>query len=238
MLHDEMVCDRIVVGIIDSSLLEKLQLDAELTLITAIVKVPQAEEVKKQQTLLRGETPAAGGKKLDIPVGVVQRGRHSGRLNKKPKSAPHSLNSQPTTCTRCGRTPLHDRRLCPASDAICHKCSKRGHFQVVCHSTVKVGEVHQEDPNEFLGVVDTRDTVSNMWRLSLLLNGVHTEFDIDTGAEVSTISESQHQRIGSLLLSPPGKRLRGPSNYSLPVTGCFTGVLKHGSQKCSRKSMV
>ena len=176
--------------------------------------------------------------KLDIPVGVVQRGRRSGRLNKKPKSAPHSLNSQPTTCTRCGRTPLHDRRLCPASNAICHKCSKWGHFQVVCHSTVKVGEVNQEDPNEFLGVVDTRDTVSNMWRLSLLLNGVHTEFDIDTGAKVSMISESQHQRIGSLLLSPPGKRLRGLSNYSLPVTGCFTGVLKHGSQKCSRKSMV
>ena len=65
-LHDEMVCDRIVVGIIDSSLLEKLKLDAELTLITAIVKVPQAEEVKKQQTLLRGETPAAGGNLISL----------------------------------------------------------------------------------------------------------------------------------------------------------------------------
>ena len=61
-----MVCDRIVVGIIDSSLLEKLKLDAELTLITAIVKVPQAEEVKKQQTLLRGETPAAGGNLISL----------------------------------------------------------------------------------------------------------------------------------------------------------------------------
>lgn len=51
-----MIRDRIVVGIRDSSLSEKLQLDAELTLTTAIVKVHQAEEVKKQQPLLRGET--------------------------------------------------------------------------------------------------------------------------------------------------------------------------------------
>ena len=140
---------------------------------------------------------AAGGKKPDTTVGAVQRGRRGGRLNKKPKSVPHSLNSQPTTCARSGRTPPHGyRRSCPARDAICHSCSKRGHFQVVCRSTAKVGEVHQDDPNEFLGGVDTRDTVSNMWRLSLLLNGVHTEFDIDIGAEVSVISESQHQRIG------------------------------------------
>ena len=52
-LHDEMIRDRIVVGIQDSSLSEKLQLDAELTLTTAVMKVRQAEEVKKQQPLLR-----------------------------------------------------------------------------------------------------------------------------------------------------------------------------------------
>ena len=54
-LHDEMIQDRIVVGIRDAALSDKLQLDAELTLTTAIVKVCQAEEVKKQQPLLRGE---------------------------------------------------------------------------------------------------------------------------------------------------------------------------------------
>ena len=231
-LHDEMVRDRIVVGIRDSSLSEKLQLDAELTLSTAVAKVRQAEEVKKQEPLLRGETPATGEKKPDIPVGAVQRGRRGGKVNRKPKSAPR------TTCTRCGKTPPHDRHSCPARDAICRKCSKRGHFQVVCRSTAKVGEVHQDDPNEFLGGVDTRDTVSNSWRLSLLLNGVLTEFDIDTGAEVSVISETQHQKIGSPFLSPPAKRLRGPSNYSLPVTGCFTGALKRGSQEVQQDVYV
>ena len=106
-------------------------------------------------------------------------------MNKKPKSAPHNQNSQPS---RCGRTRL-----------------QLGHFQVVCHSTAKVGKVNQDDPNRFPGVVNTWDTVSNLWRLSLLLNGVLTEFDINTGAEVSVISENQHQKIGCSFISPLGK---------------------------------
>ena len=65
-----------------------------------------------------------------------------------------------------------------------------------------------------------------------------TEFDIDTGAEVSVISEKQHKVIGSPSLSPASRRLRGPSNYSLPVTGCFTGILKRGSQEVHQEIFV
>ena len=101
-----------------------------------------------------------------------------------------------------------------------------------------MGEVHQEDPNTFLGGLDTQDSARNLWRVSLLLNGVSTEFDIDTGAEVSVISETQHQKVGSPSLSLSGKRLRGPSNHSLPVIGCFIGVLKRGSQEVQQEIFV
>ena len=67
---------------------------------------------------------------------------------------------------------------------------------------------------------------------------IATEIDTDTGAEVFVISESQQQGVGSPFLSPPGKGLRGPSNYSLPVTGCFTGVLKCGSQEVQQEIYV
>ena len=43
-----MTCDRIVVGLTDASLAEKLQLNPELTLETAITKAWQSEMVKKQ----------------------------------------------------------------------------------------------------------------------------------------------------------------------------------------------
>ena len=53
----------------NSILSEKLQMGADLTL----QHVRQAEEVKKQNTLLREDTAAtfATGRKPEIPVGVV-----------------------------------------------------------------------------------------------------------------------------------------------------------------------
>ena len=46
-----MIRDRIVVGIQDQKLAEKLQLDLELTLDKAITMVQQSEAVKEQQTV-------------------------------------------------------------------------------------------------------------------------------------------------------------------------------------------
>ena len=93
-LHDEMIRDRIVVGIRNSSLSEKLQLDAGLTLDKAITQVRQREAIKQQQSLLRG--------KPDAPVGAVRRGKGGPNRTK-----PSSTNNNSTTrkqgqqmCTR------------------------------------------------------------------------------------------------------------------------------------------
>ena len=122
-LHDEMIRDRIVVGIRNSALSERLQLDTRLTLDGAISQVRQAEAVKQQQPLLRG--------KPDTPVGAVQRTRGGYRAS---RGCRHSLttsanpNRTQDKCPRCGRWPSHDRAQCPAKDQICNKCHKRGHF--------------------------------------------------------------------------------------------------------------
>ena len=54
-LKDEMIRDRIVVGLQDSKLSEKLQLDPELSLAKAINHARQSEAVKKQQNVLRND---------------------------------------------------------------------------------------------------------------------------------------------------------------------------------------
>ncbi len=54
-LHDEMVRDRLVVGLIDKKLSEQLQLDPELTLQKAVARVRQSEQIKKQQEMLKSE---------------------------------------------------------------------------------------------------------------------------------------------------------------------------------------
>ena len=50
-----MIRDRIVVGILDCHLSEKLQMEPELTLEKAVTQVRQSESVKKQQGTLRSE---------------------------------------------------------------------------------------------------------------------------------------------------------------------------------------
>ena len=52
-LHNEMVQDRIVVGIKDSKLSEKLQMDNKLTSEKAISLARNSESVKQQQSTLR-----------------------------------------------------------------------------------------------------------------------------------------------------------------------------------------
>ena len=53
-LREEMIRDRIVVGILNSRLSEQLQLDPDLKLETAVTKVRQSEAVKQQQLIVRG----------------------------------------------------------------------------------------------------------------------------------------------------------------------------------------
>ena len=228
----------------------KLQLDADLTLSKAVTLVHQAEAVKQQQPLLRGEGHSAGVKKPDVPVGAVIGGRGQGRSKQgfRPKPRPDKPGSykQPTktTCSRCGKSPPHDRQQCPARDAVCHKCAKRGHFQSVCRSTAKVGEVHldslQASPDEvFLGSLTEQGTNSSSpWAVTLSLNGKPTHFEIDTGADVTVISQTAHKEIGSPPLSPPQRILRGPCNQALPVKGQFTVKLRRGDRETEQEVYV
>ena len=57
ILKDELIRDRIVVGLKDKKLSEKLQLDSKLTLEKAVIQTRQSETVKKQQDILQGTQP-------------------------------------------------------------------------------------------------------------------------------------------------------------------------------------
>ena len=72
-LHDEMIRNRIIVGLRDATLSEKLQLDAELSLDKAVAQVRQAEAVKRQQSLVRGAEE--NRRPPDTHVGAVLRRR-------------------------------------------------------------------------------------------------------------------------------------------------------------------
>ena len=224
-LHDEMIRDRIVVGIRNSSLSEKLQLDVGLTLDKAITQVRQAEAIKQQQPLLRG--------KPDAPVGAVRRGKGGPNRIK-----PNNRNNNSTThkqgqqmCTRCGRCPSHNRAVCPARDQLCDKCGRKGHFKAVCRTVGGVDTTSEPTEDTFLGSISGEDTRNCPCAVELTLQGNPGTLHTDTGAEVTVVSEEMWRSVGSPELTPPDRTLRGPDSRTIPTLGKFLGSFTHGTRQ-------
>ena len=56
---------------------------------------------------------------------------------KQSKATPESTQSSkpsPMKCNRCGQFPGHARTKCPAKEAKCLRCKKRGHYKAMCRS--------------------------------------------------------------------------------------------------------
>ena len=225
-LHDELPRDRILVGIKDYELSEKLQLESDLTLDSCITQAQQSEAVNSQQHVIRGD------RKDKILVDAVKSHRRGPPTKKPTGSGPRQ-----TSCSRCGRSPLHGRQQCPSNQAICHKCHKKGHFKHCCRSKGGLREVKQntdsdDSEKEFLGAVSA-DAVNTTkpWTITLKLNGRNVEFKVDTGADVTVIPESIYNPEEDGELECTGIPLNGPTGEKLDVCGRFTGHLESKDQK-------
>ena len=117
-LRDEMLRDRIVVGIQDSAMSEKLQLDPELTLEKTKRLVRQKEAVKEQHREL--QSGATGSSKND-PIVIAE-------VKKRRGDRECAIQNRKMQCTRCGQE-RHSLDKCPANNVNCHKCGRRGALQ-------------------------------------------------------------------------------------------------------------
>ncbi|UYV79821.1 hypothetical protein LAZ67_18000795 [Cordylochernes scorpioides] len=115
ILKEEMIRDRLVVGVKNLNLSEKLQLESELTLEKAIQINPQG-----------------------------------------------CSSYEKRKCFRCGYYQGHSKEQCPAKDAICNKCRKKGHFAKVCH-TKTIQEVSSSLNNAFIGIVGMQEILEDKY---------------------------------------------------------------------------
>ena len=219
-------------------------MDAELTLEKSVTAARQSEAVKKQQAVVRGtESQATNIDNVHSRQHQSKRTREGGQQQQKHFSSQYKQKQVTTakTCTRCGKTPSHSRQQCPACEATCSKCGKKGHHQVFCRSGKSISLVTTNQDDVFIaaihGQVPTVDARDNLWVVTISINESPVEFKIDTGADVSVISESTYKALNrKMSLMPASKSLTGPSCQPLNVCGQFTSTLKHGA--CTSKEKI
>ena len=87
-----------------------------------------------------------GGKShSDLPVDSVGSRKGKEKNRKVQNSPPQGRVTHDAKCTRCGREP-HARNSCPAKEAICHTCKKRGHYSSQCFKKLSVADININAP--------------------------------------------------------------------------------------------
>ena len=224
----EYLRDRLVLGMADRELSERLQLRSEgLTLEDAVHSARQSELVKTQMSAQASPSTHQNVQEVKATGASANRGAAQGGARKKTgkkgqkqfqKQQPQKQQQDGSNCDKCGRT--HPDRPCPARRAQCYKCHKHGHFAQVCGAAQqrpvqpRVYEVTtQEAPTFFLDSISCHDAAEPAWREDILTQGGPIDFKLDSGADVTVISETtlnklnptpELETVQTKLMSPGG----------------------------------
>ena len=222
-LQEEMIRDRIVVGLQNAKLSERLQLDSTLTLEKAVNEARQSEAVKRQQAVVQGNGLSAN-EESNLNVDVLHRKWQPRQKKQEPTGI--EKERRDTKCGNCGKVPGHPRSQCPAKDVTCHNCQKKGHYKIVCRSLKTIGTVIEEE-DYFLGTVDVDQLNVNdgPWKTMLKLDGVSVIFKLDTGVDVTVVPEHIFKKTHRWLKESKIK-LTGPGQQPLDVCGVFEAQIQ------------
>jgi len=101
--------------------------------------------------------------------------------------------------------------------------------------TISVSDNDDSDDN-FLGAVDSKQKAQ--WLTELKVNDRIVTFKIDTGAEVSAISETTLKQLQPVQLKKPSRNLYGPALLCLEVIKQFTAMLTYNHTSCKQTVFV
>lgn len=132
-LRESLIRDRLVLGVRDQTLSDKLMMTAKLTLDKAVELAKQWESVKQQQRNLSSEgmphldSIAKSGKR--VPAGDKP------SLSSRPPRPSDSIRE----CKFCGFAHEMKKSMCPALLKECNLCGERGHFAKKCPKNISGG---------------------------------------------------------------------------------------------------
>ena len=240
-LETSLLLDRVIGGIVDETLRQRLLQVEDLTLekcidiarLSEIQLKPTIEThaVKKGQKYNRPSHRSAPTHKPRPKQQTPQQTSHGPRPNHK-----HSTKK----CGNCGKD--HTRQQpCPAYGQKCHGCGKFNHFICVCRKTNRkthAVEAYEYDDDAdddssidielFAGalMIDSIGTHSSAWTETFTMRGHAVTFKLDTGSEADVLPLKDFEKISGATLKPPRVRLRSYSGHRIMPVGETDILLK------------
>lgn len=211
--------DRIVLGICDSVLQEKLLGIENLNERRAIDACRAAELTKTQARDVQGQH---NGKHIDAlqkkPANAEQasrkghhhnsfkdnkQGKHVSKFNKNSNNGNMNHSSHKINCFRCGF--MHELNKCPAFGKSCKKCGTANHFAKQCKvkmGRTGVGQVSRiiqsnNDDNNclYIDTLKLNSISDRSWCEVIKLENSTVNIKIDTGAEANIIPYYLYEKI-------------------------------------------
>ena len=232
-LKESLIRDRIVFGIQDSSVRERLLRDAKLTLKTAMEKVRSSELTQIQLKQIKAEmTP-------DESVIAIN--------TEKPPEKPPSKFPM-IDCKFCGKRHPSNKNLCPAYGSKCQKCGLSNYFANKCRTKEtthpKTGkrlhlvEIHDTE-DEFaidmvthkIGSLSTKSNVEVASQLfvTMMVNDIaNVKFQLDCGATCNLLPLKDYARV----MGDPNDLYIQKSKAKLTM---YNGAVMYPAGKCKFK---
>uniref|UniRef100_A0AAV2K178 Ig-like domain-containing protein n=1 Tax=Knipowitschia caucasica TaxID=637954 RepID=A0AAV2K178_KNICA len=242
-LKDEMIRDKIVLGIASESSRRRLLREKELNLVTAIEMCRAAE-----QTDLRMRVMETAGTHVMHTETVHSAVRQPAKHFKARQS--DSNKAVDPNCRYCGNTHTRGRDHCPAFGKKCKLCGTNNHFAKVCmkskrgSTTGKVlcmdgeaesGQSSEEETHLYMieSVSAVGQTKGKKWFVTLKFNSKSQRCQLDSGATCNIMTLKDKKKLsskGKLRQSNASLRLySGEIIKSLGVfdTECTIQGIKH-----------
>ena len=247
--------DRLVCGLRSENMQRRLLSMKDLTLKDALETAQAMEAADKNARTLQGSESAA--------VNQFTKSQSRGGNFRKPTASqrPPASQKPPSSqpCYRCGKT-NHTPSTCRFLDSHCHHCGKKGHIRSVCRSKKQDLPPHNQSrsvsqkthyldteasstppPEEELHLfaIGAPTTKSSPIKCSVVAEGITLDMEVDTGAEVSVISEQTCKRFfPQLSLCKSRVVLKTYTGETMPVVGELHVQVRYGMQSSRLRLVV
>ncbi|XP_072142327.1 uncharacterized protein [Dermacentor andersoni] len=191
---DVMLRDRLVFGISDSIVQQRLLAEKDITFKTAYDLAVTAEAAAKHQRVM-------GGLCQDVPDLTAKVDRQTMKQHKNGQDVETSSEQLKRQCFRCFGN--HAAYRCRFKTAVCFNCSVKGHLAKACRKKQKGQVNHQledmsnSEQTEYDDMLNISQVTSGCpkFMVAVSIGGEIVSMEVDSGAARSIISENTFSKL-------------------------------------------